>query len=784
LNGDVEIRAIARDSQGNESEPFVQVYRFDNTAPPVPAGVEAMGGLLSASVSWEPVSAGDLKQYKIYFGTEPDCLEYWTTVNSFTHSVTKTDLEPGRTVYFAVSAVDNLGNESTLSQVVSAKPIFDTVSPEMVSLSPAPGTRLSGKVNLQAVATDDSKVATITFFYAPQGSEDWQVIKEETPYYDGTHYRASFQWDTAGLNGNYSIKAVAVDRGGNTDSLTTTILLDNTAPPVPEGLTAVSKSGIINLSWQAVVSDDITQYKIYRRVDSGQWIFIKTVPANILSYTDSNVSIGVTYYYAVTALDDLNNESAKSEEAGATVSDYAPVLTVTPASAGPEATLTFKGTGFKPGENVTLYMDENTFIRSAKTDAEGNITITWLFTKNVFPGVHIFTLTGSSSGVSAQAEFMANVILLPAPQVSVDPAQVEIDLSWGAVPGNIDYYRIYRSHFEGDTWSEYLLIADKVKKTTLSYQDINVKVGGLYRYQVAAVDIYGNEGARSEAVDVAPFEDTTPPVISNFTTYRTGDILKLSVDASDNIGVSVVSFAYYLNGTWQELPLVPVDSGRNVKVPVSINFDTSHLADGYYDLRVRAYDAAGNASIPLSTIVYIRTSAPDTPLDLRAVAGEMRVDVVWGKVDDAEFDCYRLYRRTEGGEFVLLLETKLLSFIDTNVEAGVSYTYQVTAVDTYGHESAPALSDTVTVLPDTTPPEISGFVPADGSRINGEVNISAVASDNVKLTGIDFAYSIDGSIGCLFIIHKKGNFKIIKSSGYTLVAHPDDKAGTSPIFQT
>ena len=42
----------------------------------------------------------------------------------------------------------------------------------------------------------------------------------------------------------------------------------------------------------------------------------------MLSYTDSNVSIGVTYYYAVTALDDLNNESAKSEEAGATVSDY------------------------------------------------------------------------------------------------------------------------------------------------------------------------------------------------------------------------------------------------------------------------------------------------------------------------------------------------------------------------------------------------------------------------------------------------------------------------------
>jgi fibronectin type 3 domain-containing protein len=189
LNGDVEIRAIARDSQGNESEPFIQAYKFDNIAPPVPVGVEGTDGLLSATVSWEPVLADDLKQYKVYFGTAADRLEYWTTVNSSTHSATKTDLEPGKTVYFAVSAVDNLGNESALSQVVSAEPIFDTGSPEMVSLSPAPGTRLSGKINLQAVATDDLKVATITFFYSPQGSDDWQTIGEVTPTYNGDKSR-------------------------------------------------------------------------------------------------------------------------------------------------------------------------------------------------------------------------------------------------------------------------------------------------------------------------------------------------------------------------------------------------------------------------------------------------------------------------------------------------------------------------------------------------------------------------------------------------------------------
>ena len=223
-------------------------------------------------------------------------------------------------------------------------------------------------------------------------------------------------------------------------------------------------------------------------------------------------------------------------------------------------------------------------------------------------------------------------------------------------------------------------------------------------------------------------------------------MLKLSVEVSDNIGVRVVSFAYNENNTWKELEPVAVNSGRNVKTQASLSWDTSSLSDGYYDLRVRAFDQAGNSSTPVSKIIYIRTSPPETPQNLSASAGEMKVHVTWGNVDDADLDYYRLYRSADGGEFILLQETILLSYIDTSVESGKSYAYQVTAIDTYGHESAPAISDTVTVLPDTTPPVITGFVPADGSRINGSANISVLASDNVGIEGIDFAYSEDGDL--------------------------------------
>ena len=44
---------------------------------------------------------------------------------------------------------------------------------------------------------------------------------------------------------------------------------------------------------------------------------------------------------------------------------------------------------------------------------------------------------------------------------------------------------------------------------------------------------------------------------------------------------------------------------------------------------------------------------------------------------------------------------------------------------------------------DTTPPVITKVVPVEGSRINGEIRISALASDNVSVAEVEFYYSVD-----------------------------------------
>src|SRR5439155_1391244 len=94
----------------------------------------------------------------------------------------------------------------------------------------------------------------------------------------------------------------------------------HTAPGAPRDLVATAGDASVSLSWSPPSSDGgapITNYKIYRgTVAGGQLSLIATVP-NVLSYTDSPLTNGKTYYYKVTAVNEVG-EGPPSNEASAT----------------------------------------------------------------------------------------------------------------------------------------------------------------------------------------------------------------------------------------------------------------------------------------------------------------------------------------------------------------------------------------------------------------------------------------------------------------------------------
>lgn len=102
------------------------------------------------------------------------------------------------------------------------------------------------------------------------------------------------------------------------------------APGAPTLVSATPSGGQVVLLWSAPASNGgraITSYRIYRGTTAGAETSLATV-GNVLTYTDTNVGNGTTYYYKVSAITSAG-EGAKSNERSATPTAVpgAPTLT-------------------------------------------------------------------------------------------------------------------------------------------------------------------------------------------------------------------------------------------------------------------------------------------------------------------------------------------------------------------------------------------------------------------------------------------------------------------------
>jgi hypothetical protein len=88
------------------------------------------------------------------------------------------------------------------------------------------------------------------------------------------------------------------------------------APPTaPRSLSATPAAGQVTLTWQAPSSDGglpISGYEIYRSTSSGDESFLVRIGV-VLTYSNTGLTNGVTYYYQVTALNPMGDSPLSSE---------------------------------------------------------------------------------------------------------------------------------------------------------------------------------------------------------------------------------------------------------------------------------------------------------------------------------------------------------------------------------------------------------------------------------------------------------------------------------------
>jgi hypothetical protein len=93
------------------------------------------------------------------------------------------------------------------------------------------------------------------------------------------------------------------------------------APTAPKSLKVISTQNMVRLGWTANTESDLAGYNVYRKVKdaSGSSTKLNSTRITGVEYQDTTAQLGVVYVYYVTAVDNGNNESQKSNEVEAAV---------------------------------------------------------------------------------------------------------------------------------------------------------------------------------------------------------------------------------------------------------------------------------------------------------------------------------------------------------------------------------------------------------------------------------------------------------------------------------
>lgn len=96
------------------------------------------------------------------------------------------------------------------------------------------------------------------------------------------------------------------------------VIIESTlkAPSPPENLSVAPGDKIAYLRWQSPSNNggsDITEFRIYRSLSTGNGALIASVSFDAFTYNDSNLTNGTAYYYYITAVND-NGEGERSNQ--------------------------------------------------------------------------------------------------------------------------------------------------------------------------------------------------------------------------------------------------------------------------------------------------------------------------------------------------------------------------------------------------------------------------------------------------------------------------------------
>ena len=391
----------------------------------------------------------------------------------------------------------------------------------------------------------------------------------------------------------YSVAAVNAVGSGRLSAEGSAVVTVNTVPSAPLDLGAAGGDGEVNLTWSAPAIDGgspVTNYRVYRGASPGAATLLTTV-GNALSFVDTGLTNGLTYYYRVSAVNSIG-EGQLSNEAHATPSTVptAPRNLTYILNAG-DIDLSWDAPADSGGSAITHY-------KIYRGTSSGTVTLldtigpTLTYTdQTMVPGVKYYFQVSAANSMGEgplSNEVVSDPELPAAPYLTAILDGMTVELTWeptlllGQPP--ITGYNIYRGTSSGDL----SLLATLGNATT--YVDDSVTNGQAYYYKVSAINSAG-EGALSNEVSVTT--GSVPSAPRNLAAVAGNGTVTLTWSAPSNDGGWPVTGYRVYRGTAAGGEVLVATLG-NV-----LTFEDGGLTNGItYFYRVSAVNAVGEG--PLS----------------------------------------------------------------------------------------------------------------------------------------------------------------------------------------